>query len=216
MTMEKRQVIAEVQQTADASQPLAAPDAFNEQEPKANPATDVLSMKDQKQPLKRPIDAIEDTAPTQSPQELELARLQKQFEEAQIERRALLRQIQEMLDERANPADLDVTEDTPPHSIADSEVAESVEGPSRDSSAPGDVSELPSVAAHSSPPPPLTKAEEDEASSSAQAVIKEHIKLLSKYNEIRDIGQGLIGMVAESRRVRIRDCQEEFGVTDGD
>jgi Swi5 len=33
---------------------------------------------------------------------------------------------------------------------------------------------------------------------------------------MRDVGMGLIGMVADSRGVRIRDCQEEFGIEEGD
>ncbi|KAI1004469.1 hypothetical protein K3495_g3741 [Podosphaera aphanis] len=42
--------------------------------------------------------------------------------------------------------------------------------------------------------------------------VKHHIKLLHDYNDIRDIGQGLIGMIAEQRGVRIGDLYEEFGV----
>lgn len=64
--------------------------------------------------------------------------------------------------------------------------------------------------------PPLTASEEAEVSERAQVVIKKHIKLLHRYNEMRDVGMGLIGMVADSRGVRIRDCQEEFGIEDGD
>jgi hypothetical protein len=50
----------------------------------------------------------------------------------------------------------------------------------------------------------------------AKRVIKEHIQRLHKYNEIRDVGQGLVGMIADQRGVRIVDCQEEFGVGTGD
>ncbi|KAK0843794.1 hypothetical protein LTR03_008453 [Friedmanniomyces endolithicus] len=45
---------------------------------------------------------------------------------------------------------------------------------------------------------------ERQALSSANAVIKEHIGLLHRYNEIKDIGQGLMGMLADQRGVR---CQ---------
>lgn len=48
----------------------------------------------------------------------------------------------------------------------------------------------------------------------AAATVKAHIKRLHDYNEIRDIGQGLIGMIADQRGVRIMECYEsgEFGV----
>jgi hypothetical protein len=67
-------------------------------------------------------------------------------------------------------------------------------------------------------PSPLVITEEDEAKLMAEAkkVIKEHIQRLHRYNEIRDVGQGLIGMIADQRGVRIVDCQEEFGVGTGD
>ena len=77
-------------------------------------------------------------------------------------------------------------------------------------------SHLPSVHAHSRPLTPLTSHVEAELLNNAQGTIKDHIKLLHQYNEIRDVGLGLIGMVAENRKVRIRDCQEEYGVGEGD
>ena len=48
----------------------------------------------------------------------------------------------------------------------------------------------------------------------ASATVKAHIRRLHEYNEIRDIGQGLIGMIADQRGVRIVECYEsgEFGV----
>lgn len=51
---------------------------------------------------------------------------------------------------------------------------------------------------------------------SANAVIKEHIQLLHRYNEIKDIGQGLMGLIAEKRGCRIKDVMEEFGVDEKD
>jgi DNA repair protein Swi5/Sae3 len=51
---------------------------------------------------------------------------------------------------------------------------------------------------------------------SSNKVIKEHIALLHKYNEIKDIGQGLMGLIADKRGVRIVGVMEEFGVGDGD
>ncbi|KAH8815595.1 Swi5-domain-containing protein [Xylogone sp. PMI_703] len=42
--------------------------------------------------------------------------------------------------------------------------------------------------------------------------VKKHIKLLHDYNDIKDIGQGLIGMIADNRGVRVRDLYPEFGL----
>lgn len=61
----------------------------------------------------------------------------------------------------------------------------------------------------SSPDPEIALAE-------AHAVIKRHIRLLHDYNEMRDIGMGLMGLIADSRGVRVRDVQEEFGVDKDD
>jgi hypothetical protein len=74
----------------------------------------------------------------------------------------------------------------------------------------------PSTHAHSQPSTPLVPVVEAELMDHAHGTIKKHIKLLHRYNETRDVGQGLIGMVAENRKVRVRDVQEEFGVRDGD
>ncbi|KAK9237979.1 Swi5-domain-containing protein [Lipomyces kononenkoae] len=46
--------------------------------------------------------------------------------------------------------------------------------------------------------------------------IKQHIKLLKEYNEIRDVGLGLIGMIADTRAVRVADVMPEYGVSVGD
>ncbi|RDW78413.1 hypothetical protein BP5796_06265 [Coleophoma crateriformis] len=46
--------------------------------------------------------------------------------------------------------------------------------------------------------------------------VKTHIKLLHDYNDIRDVGQGLLGMIADSRGVRIGTIYEEFGVDQKD
>ncbi|KAI9766803.1 MAG: hypothetical protein M1840_006278 [Geoglossum simile] len=42
--------------------------------------------------------------------------------------------------------------------------------------------------------------------------VKRHIKFLHDYNEIRDIGTGLMGMIADSRGLRVKDVYTEFGV----
>lgn len=42
--------------------------------------------------------------------------------------------------------------------------------------------------------------------------MKRHIKLLHDYNDIKDVGQGLLGMIADNRGVRVVELYEEFGV----
>ncbi|GFF21974.1 DNA repair protein SWI5 homolog [Aspergillus udagawae] len=46
--------------------------------------------------------------------------------------------------------------------------------------------------------------------------VKRHIRLLHEYNEIKDIGQGLMGLIADARGMRQVDVQREFGVGDRD
>jgi hypothetical protein len=74
----------------------------------------------------------------------------------------------------------------------------------------------PSTHAHSQPVPPLTPSNEALLLAQAQQKVREHIKSLTRYNELRDVGMGLIGIVAENRGLRMRDCLEEFGVAEGD
>ena len=50
----------------------------------------------------------------------------------------------------------------------------------------------------------------------AHAKVKAHIKLLHDYNEIRDVGQGLMGIIADNRGVRVIDIYNDFGVEEGD
>ena len=57
---------------------------------------------------------------------------------------------------------------------------------------------------------------EKHAMQTANVTIKEHIALLHKYNEIKDIGLGLMGWVAESRGVRQGVVMEEYGMTKED
>jgi hypothetical protein len=54
------------------------------------------------------------------------------------------------------------------------------------------------------------------ALATANATIKEHISLLHKYNEIKDIAQGLMGLIAESRGVRVKVVMEEYEMGEGD
>ncbi|KXS94099.1 hypothetical protein AC579_2515 [Pseudocercospora musae] len=68
-------------------------------------------------------------------------------------------------------------------------------------------------------PIPETWTQEDKskaALSTAQARIKEHISLLHSYNEIKDIGLGLLGLLAEGRGVRVKDLMGEFEMGEKD
>jgi len=59
---------------------------------------------------------------------------------------------------------------------------------------------------------PVTPQDTAEALLLARTTIKRHIRLLHGYNEIRDVGQGLFGILAEQKGVRIVQVMEEFGV----
>ncbi|KAJ5320577.1 hypothetical protein PENANT_c033G11172 [Penicillium antarcticum] len=48
------------------------------------------------------------------------------------------------------------------------------------------------------------------------ATVKRHIRLLHEYNEIKDIGQGLMGLIAEGRGVRQIEVEREFGAGEKD
>jgi hypothetical protein len=50
----------------------------------------------------------------------------------------------------------------------------------------------------------------------ANKLVKKHIKLLHEYNEIKDVGQGLMGLIADQRGVRIVEVQDEFGIGEKD
>jgi hypothetical protein len=71
-------------------------------------------------------------------------------------------------------------------------------------------------------PPDMAADDPDEqqrarhALAAATAVIRRHIALLHDYNEIKDVGQGLMGMIAERRGVRVGVVMEEFGVGEKD
>lgn len=53
---------------------------------------------------------------------------------------------------------------------------------------------------------------ESDVMSAANKIVKDHIKLLHEYNELKDVGQGLMGLIADQRGVRIVEVQDEFGV----
>lgn len=50
----------------------------------------------------------------------------------------------------------------------------------------------------------------------ANAKIKSQIKQLQQYNDIKDIGTQLMGLIAEKRGCRIGEVQEEFGINPDD
>lgn len=62
----------------------------------------------------------------------------------------------------------------------------------------------------------LSQTDDDMAMEHANLTLKRHIKLLHDYNEIKDIGTGIIGIIADQRGVRIADVMEEMGVREGD
>jgi hypothetical protein len=53
---------------------------------------------------------------------------------------------------------------------------------------------------------------ESEVMAVAHQINKKHIKLLHEYNEIKDVGQGLMGIIADQRGVRIVEVQDDFGI----
>ena len=50
---------------------------------------------------------------------------------------------------------------------------------------------------------------ESDIMAAANEIVKEHIKLLHEYNELKDVGQGLMGLIADQRGTRI---VEVFGI----
>lgn len=62
----------------------------------------------------------------------------------------------------------------------------------------------------------MTEADEEpteaDIMTAANKIVKDHIKLLHEYNELKDVGQGLMGLIADQRGVRIIEVQEEFGI----
>ena len=49
-----------------------------------------------------------------------------------------------------------------------------------------------------------------------QDLVNKHIRLLHQYNEIRDVAQGLAGIIAEQRGVRVVDVYKDLGINEGD
>ncbi|KAJ5263809.1 hypothetical protein N7478_011414 [Penicillium angulare] len=44
------------------------------------------------------------------------------------------------------------------------------------------------------------------------ATVERHIHLLHEYNEIKDVAQGLMGMIADTKGVRVVEIHKEYGV----
>ena len=85
------------------------------------------------------------------------------------------------------------------------------------------LSNLASVAAHSRPlvESPLQRSARRDAEAAwalqeAKEVIQTHIKLLQDYNAVKDVAQGLMGILADKRGVRLVDVMEDLGLSDGE
>lgn len=50
----------------------------------------------------------------------------------------------------------------------------------------------------------------EQALKASNEALQNHIRLLTRYNEIKDVGTGLIGMIAEARQQRIVDVMRDF------
>ncbi|KAF2731205.1 hypothetical protein EJ04DRAFT_514716 [Polyplosphaeria fusca] len=61
-----------------------------------------------------------------------------------------------------------------------------------------------------------TEPTDADVMAAANKIVKKHIKLLHEYNEIKDVGQGLMGLIADQRGVRIVEVQDEFGIDSKD
>ena len=75
-----------------------------------------------------------------------------------------------------------------------------------------DTSHTVTALLYSPPPPPLSRDRSNRILSHAQKINQDHIRLLNRYNEIKDVGQGLMGLLAEHRGVRLIDAMDEFGI----
>ncbi|KAI4213667.1 MAG: hypothetical protein LQ351_003633 [Letrouitia transgressa] len=50
----------------------------------------------------------------------------------------------------------------------------------------------------------------------AACTVNKHIELLHTYNEIRDVGTSLMGIIADNRGVRVKDVYRDFDVGEKD
>ena len=65
-------------------------------------------------------------------------------------------------------------------------------------------------------PPPDDESIDTQVMAAAQELNKKHIRLLHEYNEMKDAGQALMGLIADQRGVRIAEVQDEFGINASD
>ncbi|KAI4737892.1 hypothetical protein E4T50_11615 [Aureobasidium sp. EXF-12298] len=61
-----------------------------------------------------------------------------------------------------------------------------------------------------------TETRAKSAVDAANSKIKSQIRQLQQYNDIKDIGTQLMGLIAEKRGCRIGEVQEEFGINSDD
>ncbi|KAJ5963258.1 DNA repair protein Swi5 [Penicillium vulpinum] len=52
------------------------------------------------------------------------------------------------------------------------------------------------------------------SSDNPDTTCKRYTQLLHEYNDIKDVGQGLMGLLAEARGARQIEVEKEFGVSD--
>ncbi|KAJ6096843.1 hypothetical protein N7486_007589 [Penicillium sp. IBT 16267x] len=49
-----------------------------------------------------------------------------------------------------------------------------------------------------------------------KTTIQRHVRLLHEYNEIKDAAQGLMGLIADAKGVRVAEIHQEYGVDEKD
>ena len=62
----------------------------------------------------------------------------------------------------------------------------------------------------------VTPAQTKAALDSARSARIERIRLLGRYNEVKDVAQGLIGLVADMRACRVLDVMRDLEIEDDD
>lgn len=50
----------------------------------------------------------------------------------------------------------------------------------------------------------------------AKHIVSRHTAALTRYNDVKDAAQGIMGLLAERRGARVGEVMEEFGMGDGD
>ncbi|KAG8631764.1 hypothetical protein KVT40_000904 [Elsinoe batatas] len=61
----------------------------------------------------------------------------------------------------------------------------------------------------------VTDEQVQEALAQARKARVDDVKLLGRYNDIKDVAQGLIGMIAEQRSCRVKEVMEELAIDEG-